>query len=286
MPKLKRSGNTEVKSDFTNAVEEIQEENMQLPESSIPVNENGESDEFEMLAGYVDEDGVLHKTFVIREMNGKDEEAIKQTNNAQNGAKVINILLARCVVRIGTLVKKDFKPKEWENIIKKLYIGDQDFILLKIRELSLGKEIECQHTCPYCKASVTTYVDTDEFEILPFNGEREIPFELPRGYTDRRGNVFSTGVMRLPNGFDREVLTPKAKKNLAVATTLLLARLCKFDNGVPTTEEVMQNLKLRDREYLNKLLNEETFGPKTSVEIECPECGEEFTGSLSATNFI
>lgn len=291
MPKLKRNSNsteTITKGDFAEEVEALEEEKLELPRCDVKVNEKGESEEFKLLAGYIDEDGTMHDTFVIREMNGKDEEIINQGNTKLvNGAKVINTLLARCVVRIGSLYKKDFaSQKDWENIIKKLYIGDQDYILLKIRELSLGKEIECSHQCPYCKSQITTYVDTDEFEIIPFSGERTIYFELPRGYTDTKGKVYSSGTLRLANGVDREVLTPKAKKNIGVANTLMLARLVTFDNGMPTTEDVIRNLTVRDREYLFKLMNENAFGPKTVVEVECPECGEEFSGNLNAVNFI
>ena len=33
---------------------------------------------FELIAGYVDKQGTLHKDFDIREMNGSDEEAISK----------------------------------------------------------------------------------------------------------------------------------------------------------------------------------------------------------------
>ncbi len=285
MQKIQTPKLSNIDKEFSETVEALEDEKMKLPDCDIPTNENGESEEFELEAG-IEYEGILHKTYVIREMNGKDEEILGQENNKHNSSKLINTLLARCIVRIGTLVKKDFKPKDWEDLIKKMYSGDQDMVLLKIRELSLGREIESTHNCPHCKAKITTYVCTDEFEILPFGGEREIHFELPRGYTDRKGNVFSTGVMRFPNGLDREILTPKAKKNVGVANTLMLTRLCKFDNGVPLSEEVVRNLTIRDREYLYKLMNDNAFGPKISVNIECPECGEEFEGNLNAVNFI
>ena len=59
------------KDEFAEAVETLENESMELPKCDIAVNENGESEEFELLAGYLDDDGVLHKTFVIREMNAR-----------------------------------------------------------------------------------------------------------------------------------------------------------------------------------------------------------------------
>lgn len=264
--------------------EEVERE--EYPISRIPVNEDGVSDEFEMPAGYLDSDGVLHKTFTIREMTGRDEEAISKSDLRQNGAKLITVLLERCVMSIGTLVKKEVGEIKWKEIIKSLYVGDQDYIVLKIRELSMGGEIEVTHICPNCKASMKTLLDVSELEVEPFKGERLIQFELPKGYRDKKGNVHTTGTMKLPTGYDREVLTPIAKKNVAQASTLMLTRLCKFDDGISVTEDVMRDLTVRDREYLQKLLQENLFGVNLEVDVTCVDCGEEFKGNLNSINFI
>ena len=264
--------------------EEVERE--EYPVSRISVNEDGVSDEFEMPAGYLDSDGVLHKTFTIREMTGRDEEAISKSDLRQNGAKLITVLLERCVMSIGTLVKKEVGEIKWKEIIKSLYVGDQDYIVLKIRELSMGGEIEVTHICPNCKASMKTLLDVSELEVEPFKGERLIQFELPKGYRDKKGNVHTTGTMKLPTGYDREVLTPIAKKNVAQASTLMLTRLCKFDDGISVTEDVMRDLTIRDREYLQKLLQENLFGVNLEVDVTCVDCGEEFKGNLNSINFI
>ena len=261
-------------------------EREEYPISRISVNEDGVSDEFEMPAGYLDSDGVLHKTFTIREMTGRDEEAISKGDLRQNGAKLITVLLERCVMSIGTLVKKEVGEIKWKEIIKSLYVGDQDYIVLKIRELSMGGEIEVTHICPNCKASMKTILDVSELEVEPFKGERLIQFELPKGYRDKKGNVHTTGTMKLPTGYDREVLTPIAKKNVAQASTLMLTRLCKFDDGISVTEDVMRDLTIRDREYLQKLLQENLFGVNLEVDVTCVDCGEEFKGNLNSINFI
>lgn len=264
--------------------EEVERE--EYPISRISVNEDGVSDEFEMPAGYLDSDGILHKTFTIREMTGRDEEAISKSDLRQNGAKLITVLLERCVMSIGTLVKKEVGEIKWKEIIKSLYVGDQDYIVLKIRELSMGGEIEVTHICPNCKASMKTILDVSELEVEPFKGERLIQFELPKGYRDKKGNVHTTGTMKLPTGYDREVLTPIAKKNVAQASTLMLTRLCKFDDGISVTEDVMRDLTIRDREYLQKLLQENLFGVNLEVDVTCVDCGEEFKGNLNSINFI
>lgn len=248
-----------------------------------------ESTVFTMLAGYKDPDGVIHKEFTLREMTGKDEEAIHKSDIKNNGSRIVSVLLSRCVTSIGTLTPKSVGGRaKWEDIIKSLFVGDQDYMLIQLRKLSIGEELEVDHVCPNkdCRAKLHTVVEVDELEIIPFSGERVIPFELPRGYKDRKGVLHTIGTMRLPTGLDREVLTPLAKTNLAKAETVMLTRLCRFDDGAYVDDDVMSSLSIRDREYLQKLLQEHYFGVKLETEVVCDSCGESFMGSFNASNFI
>lgn len=247
-----------------------------------------DSQVFELLAGYKDKDGVTHREFTLREITGKDEEAIHKSDVKGNGSKIVSVLLSRCVTSIGTLTPKTMGKQRWEEIIKSLYTGDQDYMLIQLRKLSIGEEIEVNHVCPNkeCKAKLNTVLSVDELEVVPFSGERVIEFELPRGYKDKKGVLHKTGTMRLPTGLDREILTPLAKTNLAKAETVMLTRLCKFDDGAYVDDDVMGSLSIRDREYLQKLLQEHYFGVKLETEITCDSCGESFVGSFNASNFI
>lgn len=244
---------------------------------------------FELLAGYVDKDGVTHTTFTLREMTGADEEAVNRADIKSNGAKVSTTLLSRCVTSIGTLTRKNVgSPKAWEEIIKSMYVGDRDIMLLELRRLSIGDEIEVNHTCPNpdCKAKLKTAISLDELEIKSFDGIREIPFELPKGYKDKKGILHKNGVMRRPNGLDGELLTPIARNNLAKAETALLTRICKFDDGAYIDDSVMASLSVKDRNYLSEVLNEHAFGVDMTVDVMCDRCGEYFKGNLNQTNFI
>ena len=269
----------EAEREYNEAVDEIVERKLESA-SDTEV-------ERELLAGYVDEDGTVHKTFTTREMNGTDEEYLNRSDIKINGAKMITALLSRCVTRVGTLTKKDMKnPKDWEDIFKKMLIGDRDVMTLNIRRDSIGEEIEIAHECPECKAKLKTVVNVDELETIPYNGMREIPFSLPKGYKDKNGVLHNDGIMRRPNGLDAEVLTPLAKKNVAKAETVLLTRICKFDDGTYIDDSVMASLSIKDRKYLQELLTENQFGIEMTVDVVCDQCGEEFKGNLNQSNFI
>lgn len=275
----------------TDIAKDIEDEEMQAQASELNIAADNaavcdEDEVFELPAGYVDEEGTTHREFTLREINGKDEEAIHKNDIKGNSSKVAYILLSRCITRLGTLTPKSEGEYKWSCIIRNMLVGDQDYALLQLRKMSIGDEFEANHTCPYCKARLKTFVSVDELEIEPFKGDRKIAFDLIRGYKDKKGVVHKEGTMRLPNGLDREVLTPVAKTNLARAETVMLTRLCNFSDGSKVDEDVMGMLSLKDREYLQNLLKDNLFGVKTDIEVTCTECGESFTGSLNATNFM
>lgn len=273
-------------SDVEKLLDQLDEE--EAPElSEISVDEDGFVRDVPLLAGYVDPDtGIRHTTFSYREMTGRDEEAINKAEVRQNGGKLINVLLERCVTEIGTLTKKELGTKKWGEVIRSMYSGDLDYMAFKIRELSKGKEIEFVHTCPECKSKLTTVVNTDEFSVIPFNGLDKIEFTLPRGYKDKKGNVHRDGTLRLLNGYDREIVVPLFKKNGSTATTLMMTRLMKFNDGTPIFSDNIADLSLRDRDYIEKLIQENNFGLDMSVEINCPNCGADISGEIGQSNFF
>lgn len=251
-------------------------------------NFNAVGETFELIQGYRDKTGTIHKDFEVREMNGSDEEAISKNEIKTNGAKILRTLIERCCIRIGTIYKEDVKATEWREIIQSLSVGDQDYIVLMIRAISLGEEIETKYECPdsECKEEILTTVNVDELEIIPFDGIYDIEFELPKGFKDKDGNILRKGKLRHPNGLDREVLDGVIKKNTGLANTLMLSRCIVELEGTKVYDELVRSLSLKDRSYLLSLLNEHKFGVDLSIEVECPTCYNTFKASLNAVNFI
>lgn len=275
------------KNDFEKVVDDIEMESVRSLNDEIEIAEDGYVHDEPLLAGYLDpETGQRHTTFTYREMTGKDEEAINKAEVRANGGKLLCTLVERCVKSIGTLEKKDLGQRKWSELVKSLYIGDINYMAIKIREISKGSEIEFTHKCPTCGAKLTSYVDINEFEIKPFSGLDTIDFELPRGYKDKKGVIHKTGTLRIMNGLDSEVVFPQMKKNSAVATTLILTRLIKFDDGAFITNDAVSNMVSRDREYLMKLIDENSFGIDTRMELTCDNCGAEISGDVGASNFL
>lgn len=284
MAGLKKANNGS-SNELEKVVSQIESENVRTLNDEIEVGEDGLVHDVPLLAGYVDKDGVLHTTFTYREMNGKDEEAISKADVRQNGAKMVNVLVERCVTQIGTLTKKECGAR-WGTVVRELLGGDLDYMAFKIRELSKGKEVEFIHKCPNCGTKLTTIVSTDEFQVKPYMGQSAIDFSLVRGYKDGRGELHKDGIIRLPNGFDREIVTPLFKKNPSTAMTMMLTRLMAFNDGALVTQNLVNEMTLRDREILEKIIKENTFGIDTNIEIICSSCGQDISGEVGQSNFL
>ena len=277
---LKKANGAEVEK----VLDEIESENV-VSLNDVSVEEDGYVHDVPLLAGYVDENGICHKTFTYREMNGKDEEAINKGDVKSNGGKLANILLERCVTEIGTLTKKELGAQKWSEVIRNMLGGDIDYMLIKVREISKGEELTFQHVCPHCKAKLDTTVNIDELNVTPFNGVWDIPFELPRGYKDKNG-VHTTGHIRRLSGLDREIIVPLFKKNVATGSTMLLTRLIKFDDGAVVTNDGVANMTVRDRDYLEKLIADNNFGVDMNIEVTCTNCGADLSDTLGQSNFF
>lgn len=245
-----------------------------------------ETTEETLLCGYTDENDVVHKTFSIRPITGMDEEVIAKPEFKQNGAKSINEILTRCVLSIGTLTPADMGKEAWRKVIKSLYVGDQDYMIMKLRAISSGNDIVFTTKCNDCGKTNETHVTVEEIEVQEFKGEVEIPFELPYGVRDKSGELHREGKLRLPTGMDRELTAPTAQTNISRGTSLLLSRLMTFNDEYPVTILLTSGLILKDRDYLGVLLNENIFGVKTEVSIVCATCGSEYTGKMESINFM
>ena len=281
MAGLKKSNSKDVER----TIAQIEREDSAQLNSEVVTDEDGYVRNEPLLAGYVDEDSVLHDTFSYREMNGADEEAIAKSECRKNGAKLEAVLCSRCVDEIGTLKKKEFGTK-WINVIENMLGADVEYMAFKIREISKGKEVTFKHQCPYCGEKIVTSIYTDDFNIIPFKGEREIPFTLPKPYKDKRGELHTDGVLRLPTVLDEEIVVPAMKKNPSAGKTLLLARLIKFDDGAVVTKDVVRNFTVSNRDYLEEIINDNVFGIDIKMHIECPSCGENIDGVAGESNFF
>ena len=112
------------------------------------------------------------------------------------------------------------------------------------------------------------------------------------GYVDKEGQEHTALILRLPTGADEEAVAPKLRRNASLGKNALLARCIKSFGDVPQHRldalgaHILAELTMTDRRKVDRAINEAAPGVDLAREIECTECGEEFTANLDLSHFL
>ena len=213
----------------------------------------------------------------LTEMTGVDEENIAKPSVAKNLSRVMTILLQN---RVSSLDGK--KPSE--EAIRNLLTGDRDFLMLRLRQISLGNEYERDVTCGSCKKKFEVRVDLNKIEIKRMEKPQDkFTVNLPRGYKDVEGVLHKEVTLRLPTGVEQEYLSSdEAGDNRGSITTALLTRCCvQFGSLKSVSVNVIRNLTSADRKAMANVLVDNMPGPKLSLSLACSKCENEWEQPIS-----
>jgi hypothetical protein len=209
--------------------------------------------------GYVSSAGEVVKTAEVRELTGKDEEAITRSSSLN---KVFPTILSRGVVSVG-------KEKATEEILDKMLAGDRDALLLGVYKATFGPTATLICWCGGCNDSkeVEVNVDTDITSKL-----------LVDPILDRRFTVLGKEkefLVQLPTGYTQKEITANADKSMAELQTILLEQtVLEIDNNPVVSKTQIQNLGIMDRRKIGDEIAKRAPGPQfNEVTIDCPDCG-------------
>ena len=201
----------------------------------------------------------------LKEMTGAEEELLTNQRLIRSG-DAINQVLRNCLVRIGE------KTEPTVNDVLDLLSGDRLFALVRLRQISLGDEVELDLTCPNSACRMTNYltVNLEELEVTPYTEQREFDFKLPGskkavrfGYLDGHKEKRLAG-LREPN-----------------ITSAMLIRIIDID-GKPPSKKILAEMSMRDRGALREEMARVDAGIDTTVEVECDGCGTRIRIRLEA----
>ncbi len=103
--------------------------------------------EFTLPKGYIDKEGNLHRTGVMRLANAKDEIIpLTDPRVARNKAYMIIVLLSRVVTRLGTMEKLN------TGVIENLFAADLRYLEELYNRIN-EDEVAVTVKCPECGAS-------------------------------------------------------------------------------------------------------------------------------------
>ena len=109
---------------------------------------------FTLPRGYVDDSGMLHREGIMRLANAADEILpLRDPRVQQNPAYLTLILLARVIVRLGSLPAVDTK------VVEKLFTMDRAYLQDLYQRINSMETPVYQSICPHCGEEVEVPVN-------------------------------------------------------------------------------------------------------------------------------
>jgi len=217
--------------------------------------------------GYITTAGELLQTAEVRELTGKDEEAISKASNV---GKALLTILERGVVKIGDLKAED-------KIIDHMLTGDREALLLGILKATFGPTTDMSIFCGGCNdfKNVTIDINEDIKTKVLTDPIADRVFTVQ----GKAGDI----EVQLPTGIAQKELINNADKTPAEMNTILLEKTVLKINNSPVYSKIqVQNLPVVDRKKIIEEINRRVPGPQfDDVTMECPDCGSEVTISIN-----
>jgi hypothetical protein len=247
--------------------------------------------EFSLPVGVVDENGVRTRRIVLRKMTGREEAILADKKNQRNGGKLVTELIASCVVAVGDQPRNGATSR----LVGQMYSVDRNFLLLKLRSITFGPELQTSYNCPHCNEVMRMTEDLDELPVKVLDNPEsaeDISLQLTDGYIDRDGQTYTSVTLRLPTGADEEAVAPMMRQNPAEGKNALLARCLRSFGDMPKHRveaigsRIIAELTLADRRIIDRALNQAAPGVSLIRHIDCPFCGQSFNASLDLSRFL
>jgi hypothetical protein len=178
-------------------------------------------------------------------------------------------------------------------LIGNLTTGDRDFMLMKIRAISLGNVVATQMTCPKCQETITFDLDINAFKVRTLTADKDYRIEGDYPIVSLKSEALGVEAdLRLPVGHDQAAIIQSVMKDPSLASYELYARLIKSwsQNGVPVEApnslKFIDALPLRVFTWLESSFREKQPGPDWFVNVTCEICGKKSPIDMSESDFL
>lgn len=213
--------------------------------------------------GYWHADGTLQRHYQLAPLTGREEELLVQAAGQRPVAGLVSEVLARGISALG-----DISPVTAE-VAQQLLVADRQFLLLRLRQATIGDDIRADLICPWadCGQRVTVEFTLSDIPVIESTDKGPwYSMQLSDGAAgggDRGRQV----VFRLPTGADQEVAAGWLAVNEAHALTVLLER-CLHDGA-----ERVAELSPLARVEIEAHMQQVAPGVEQVLEAGCAECG-------------
>lgn len=236
--------------------------------------------------GLISKDKVL-RNFVIRKISGIDEENMSAKAVSSNVGKLVTALLfgSYAVTDRGVLLKLSDDdgfsyeaPMITENMVNSLCAADRDYLIIKLKQLSSGDELETVTNCPKCQEAYTLKINLNEISVKEGNGTNIVEFDLPESVYINGREYGKHVTARFITGFDQIELSKIMDEGNAGKFKSLLINRCLLKLGdTEFPKDGSRYFSLENRNSFLEQLVALTPGPDLSTDLECT-CG--FSGKV------
>lgn len=201
----------------------------------------------------------------LKEMTGIEEEILTNQRLIRSG-DAINQVLKNCILSIGD--KSDIDVHD----ISSMLSGDRLFTLVRLRQISLGDEVELELVCSnsMCRSKNHTVVNLNDLPVTPYGESREFIYTLPASGQKVRFCYL--------DGSMEKRLSQMQEPTISSA---MLIRMLDID-GNPPSKKMLSDMSMKDRTALRGEMTRVDAGIDTSVIIPCDSCGMEIRTRLEA----
>ena len=198
-------------------------------------------------------------------MTGAEEELLTNQRLIRNG-DAVNQVLANCILRIGE------RDEVGTADVLDMLSGDRLFTLVKLRQISLGDEVELELACanPACRTKNRATICLDDLPVTPYGEEREFVFTLPASGSKVRFVYL--------DGHKEKRLAQMQEPSISAA---MMIRILDIDGNAPA-RKALNEMSMRDRSALRQEMLRVDAGIDTAVELDCDSCGTRTRTRLEA----
>lgn len=246
---------TTIPQDILDTLEKPEEKPIPQPRPPLPLV-------YELAGGYLRLDGSWTKEFEVRELTGRDEEALARLKDPLD---ILGGIIDRALVRVGD------EPSS-PDVVDGLMAGDWETVLLAVRIVTFGATMEYAPTCPSCKTKYELTIDlTKDIAYRRMDDIADATYSV----VGRHGTKYS--LQPLYGSGQRKVLKQGMDARMADINTVILKECVTDIDGEPVlTEDQVKDLPVLDRRTLLREIGDRRVGPKLmEVTIKCPACDAE-----------
>jgi hypothetical protein len=197
----------------------------------------------------------------LRPLTGHEEDWLARHRGLPSALATTSILGA-CLVALDDAAASG-------DLVRRLLVGDRDYLIFALRRMTLGDRFEGVLPCPACAAPMDIGFGADDVPVEP-RPQTAASYTLPLAGAGARTIRF-----RLPTGGDQEAVLGLEG---GAAVQALLERCVLDDGGAP--------LASVEREAVIEAMDR--LAPQLDLELDltCPECGHAFLLPFDITTFF